>query len=221
MKTLIIPDIHTKHLIAQAIIDSESPDELILLGDYFDDWGDTPEQNMSTAIWLKSMLDRPNTTCLMGNHDQSYLTPNSYCSGYTHAKYFTIRSILGSADIKKLKLTAMAQGYLCTHAGWDSRLDSRLGIDYPEDCALEDLFDGTPHPLLGISRRRGGFDPVGGLTWADWDELETGPEDKQICGHTEASSVRNRGDVWCIDTRLKHYAVIIDGKLEIRKVESV
>ncbi|MDH3313141.1 MAG: hypothetical protein OEM28_08345 [Nitrosopumilus sp.] len=41
MKTLIIPDIHTKFGIAETIIVKESPDNVVFLGDYFDSLDDS------------------------------------------------------------------------------------------------------------------------------------------------------------------------------------
>ena len=43
MKTLIIPDIHTRFDVAESFIDKERPDNVVFLGDYFDTFDDTLE----------------------------------------------------------------------------------------------------------------------------------------------------------------------------------
>ena len=73
MKTLIIPDIHTKWEKAQKAIEKYPADEVICLGDYFDDFDDTPEMAMDTATWLKDFISRKNTVALVGNHEFNYL----------------------------------------------------------------------------------------------------------------------------------------------------
>ena len=71
MKTVIIPDIH--HHISQVklILLHEAPDKVVFLGDWFDDFFDTPEMSADTAIWLMKRMDRhPEDVFIWGNHDK-------------------------------------------------------------------------------------------------------------------------------------------------------
>lgn len=56
---------------------------------------------------------------------------------------------------------------------------------------LRQLFAGGRPWLFKAGSARGGPEPVGGVTWCDWDqEFEPTPGLHQIVGHTPASSVR-------------------------------
>ena len=59
MRTLIIPDIH--HCIDKVdkIIKHESADQIVFLGDYFDDYGDDYQTSLITANWLAASLEQP------------------------------------------------------------------------------------------------------------------------------------------------------------------
>lgn len=228
MTTLIIPDIHTKHSRAEAIIQSVDHSHVILLGDYFDDWNDSAEQNRATAEWLKEKLHDPTVTCLWGNHDQHYLLDDRrwICSGYDPLKKLAIRSILKDEDIRLLDLAALEQDYLLSHAGFDERL---VGCVFPvEDLvlyantkALHSMREGArPNSLLGIGQVRGGPNRIGGITWQDWDELRPGPY-KQVVGHTRGKEPRWEDDSVCIDTNLGHYALITNGMLTVHAVEEL
>lgn len=116
-RTLIIPDIHHKHQIAEKIITKEQPDLTIFLGDYFDDFGDNPNVANKTAKWLVESLEHDATYTkhdnsqksnqrihLIGNHDLHYMTNNNnfWCSGYTEQKHHAINA--HKIDWSKLKL---------------------------------------------------------------------------------------------------------------------
>ena len=61
-KTLIVPDIHNKIDIVDEAIEAfkTSVDEIVFLGDIFDDFGDTLQDAKDSAIWLKNRLHLPN-----------------------------------------------------------------------------------------------------------------------------------------------------------------
>ena len=115
-RTLIIPDIHHKYRIAEQIIAKEQPDLTVFLGDYFDDFGDSPEITDKTAKWLVESLShdtidgknrrgkKSRRIHLIGNHDLHYMTKNKnfQCSGYSEQKWRVINS--HDIDWSKLRL---------------------------------------------------------------------------------------------------------------------
>ena len=228
MRTLVIPDIHTRFEIAQQIIDLEAANRIVLLGDYFDDWTDSADSNAATAEWLKDKLEDPNIIALWGNHDQHYLLDNWIpwaCSGFTRSKRTAIRSILKSDDTHTLRLAANVDGWLLSHAGFHPRLLRRMNGEDPVAVAngqvLEEMLAGKVPELVAIGRDRGGPAYTGGITWLDWHSFRSTPGVRQICGHTENALPRNEGENWCIDTRLGHYAIIEDGTLEIKECKGL
>ena len=46
MKTLILPDVHTYHEIAQKVIDNVKADKVVLVGDMFDQFYDSVDSNV-------------------------------------------------------------------------------------------------------------------------------------------------------------------------------
>src|ERR1035441_7570735 len=102
MKTLIFSDLHEPpHDVLdriEAIIADERADRIVFLGDYFDQFDDTPRDAARTAAWLAKSLTDPRRTHLIGNHDASYLWPvdSTYCPGFTWEKEGVIRENLGA-----------------------------------------------------------------------------------------------------------------------------
>lgn len=232
MKTLIFSDIHLKHKRVQTVIDryeKESVDEIICLGDYFDDFHDTPERNAETALWLKDFLARPKCLGILGNHELNYMYDKRIyvCSGFTQDKSDAINTVFDTSDWDKLKVIHETQGYVLTHAGISREVGDHpvKGWDYETfkskcEKALDRLKIGNVGPLFRAGQARGGFEPVGGINWCDFNyEFTPIPGVKQIFGHTPGNEVRwsHLGDC-ALDTHLKHFAVIEDGELKIEKI---
>jgi len=110
MRWLILPDIHDKIRRANQIIEREPHDCLLLLGDFFDDFRTGVTDAADTAKQVKRWLSSPNTTCLLGNHDQSYgwgrQNRQLICPGYDAAKWITIHGTVTSRDWQKFRLHA-------------------------------------------------------------------------------------------------------------------
>ena len=68
MKLLIIPDLHeARNLDAvENALRREQPTRTIFLGDYFDQFGDTPDDASRTARWLKASLAETNRVHPLG-----------------------------------------------------------------------------------------------------------------------------------------------------------
>ena len=75
MRLCIIPDLHNRVEIAEKIIEKEnnSVDQFNLLGDYFDNFFDGPEDVTKAANFLKLYCNDPKFKFLIGNHDLHYI----------------------------------------------------------------------------------------------------------------------------------------------------
>jgi calcineurin-like phosphoesterase family protein len=225
MARLIIPDIHQDHLKAEEIIAKVPHDSVVFLGDYFDQFHDTPSHAAATAQWLeKRIAEHPEDVFLIGNHDVQYLWGICRCSGYSFLKDQAIISAVKSVKSlrKHLKLYTFVDGWLVSHAGLTNHYVK--GSDDPiqylkqvADICMEKLEKHFPesHFLLEAGTDRGGWLPYGGITWCDWRKFEPIPGIKQLVGHTKSYLPRVNGDNHCIDTQLKHYAVIENGNLRV------
>jgi hypothetical protein len=210
--TLIIPDIHHKWQWAEKIISSVGADEIIFLGDYLDDFNDTPDMVKDTCDWLTSSVDKPNRIHLFGNHDQSYAFQKSLrCSGHEQWKQFIVDDTLPKAVWNKLKWYHWLDNrWLLTHAGLhrlnipacigalkhdratfineiSNYLDVEIGI------GLRKANNNETYWTHNAGRARWGQERVGGITWCDYNvEFYPFPGLNQIVGHTPQNEVR-----WC------------------------
>ncbi len=197
-----------RHRQVDEILKWEEPyDQVIWLADYFDQFGDTPEQNAEAARWLKGKLEDPRNVCLQGNHDTSYAYPwnnHAYCSGFTQEKAKAIRAVLNQGDFAKLKLAHFEHGILFSHAGlcltwfqWAASAGYKVltSLTQPEIVGwLEDVraevdlrfSTNQNHPLMGAGFDRGGDQQIGGITWRDFSRHNPIPTVRQIIGHTPA-----------------------------------
>ena len=79
---LVIPDVHLKFNIMYPIIkditSQNKVDQLVFLGDYFDDWGQQTNNKLyqETCDYLLKLKKEYNCVFLLGNHDVPYLTRN-------------------------------------------------------------------------------------------------------------------------------------------------
>lgn len=203
MKTLILSDTHLRHNIAEEIISEVEHDEIVFLGDEFDDFNDLPIQNEEAAIWLKDSLSKPNRIHLWGNHTMSYRYDCHRCSGFSKDKWHVINRVLKDEDWAKIRPFYVVDDWLFTHAGFHYNVFKNfcrkfhikarfLTIDIAcvveaLDAAVEDyeLFPGPFHPLYGAGAFRGGRLPYGGITWCDSREFSPIPNVNQVFGHTE------------------------------------
>lgn len=246
-RAVVIPDVHNKWRRAEAIVAAESPDRVVFLGDYFDDFGDTPEAAGATAGWLAESLADASRVHLVGNHDLNYMSrlPGLHCVGRNHLKAEAVarRGVewsrlepfcwLGAAGGEEDMGAGSA--WLCTHAGLSAAfLESIrpgagaadvadvLGAARADLDRIDDA--GHRHPFLQAGRARGGWDVSGGIVWCDYnEEYSDVPGLRQIFGHTRGARARRGrtaggGEHHCIDTVLRHYIVYADGEVSVRAV---
>lgn len=216
MRTLIIGDLHHHTATADAIRAEEAHDHVVFLGDFFDDFYDSPLDARNTALWVKERLADGRSTLLFGNHDLPYAFNGAEfsflaCSGFTRDKQASVAKVLGSADWEQMRACALVGPWLASHAGFHREL---LPADILRDptalaarCqhALAELRQHRPDDLFAAGRDRGGWAPVGGVTWGDWERFEGVDGVHQIVGHTPSRKhplrewTTPRTNNYCID----------------------
>jgi predicted phosphodiesterase len=203
MKTIIISDLHNRVDQADTIIQAEKPDQIVFLGDFLDNFHDTPDDARKTAIWLKNSLQQTNRIHLFGNHELGYCFGSHVgCSGYTWNKHMVINDVLTRQDWNKLQtFCVLDHKWLLTHAGvhpfhmlpyasviGKARMSladaaNKLLNDTPS--FLQAAHQDTDHWFLSAGYCRSGSSRFGGLFWCDFDR-EFIPINgiNQIVGHT-------------------------------------
>lgn len=225
MTTLVIPDLHLDHKWAERLIQTNPADEIVFLGDYFDQFDDTADENFAATVWLKGSVKKPNRVHLMGNHDLQYLSHRWGCSGWTQDKHDIIGIGMRPKTWESLRFFHQSQGWLFTHAGLT--LPLAAGFDLSALPSLEEELQrvarskATRHPLLEAGRSRGGSQAAGGILWCDWSEFIPVPGLKQVFGHTEKgpASIGTAESGSCgvlLDCRAgNHFGIIRDGELRV------
>jgi len=238
-KIIAIGDVHNRFVYAQTIIDKYiNTHKIIMVGDYWDNFGDTAIDADQTARWVKQCLANPNIIMLMGNHDINYDYRNArnsgqvyHCSGYSPAKDDAINRIMTNEDWDKIKMAHFENGFWFSHAGfhpfWFGNPVTGMtneSIIKKLDMIRQDIKDRTySNELCGAGRCRGGSHRVGGLLWRDQNqESYTGEywNDqsgiKQVCGHTpmrkgiDIEETRNKGLCIDIDCGLQQVLEILE-----------
>ena len=205
-KLLVIPDVHTKYVKVERIINKYSKThKFIFMGDYFDQFGDTPELNASTAHWLKNtMNENPDWVYLWGNHDIMYAPYfTCMCSGFSSQKKIAINQELGIEDWNNLKFFHFENGYWFSHAGlskywFQHPMQESINEENVQsivDNAVFKLKSGNEdNAVWAAGRSRGGNSVVGSLTWLDWRDMELIPNMRQVVGHTPLKKITTISD---------------------------
>ncbi len=234
-KILIFSDVHHEHQKAQKIINHESADVNVCLGDIWDSFYLNDNSDVIGACgFLNEFLSKENSISCFGNHDVSYLYQSYYtsCSGWEPRKQKVIDEHFNRSLLPKIKWFCWVDDYLCTHAGLHPYfLPPMIGLNKEEiteflqkesQLAQKALEEKKQHWFFGAGRARGGNQKRGGLNWLDWSyEFEPIKEIHQIVGHTNGSKVRSYSSVYkndiCIDCHLAEYLTITNGEMEIKK----
>lgn len=233
-KTLIIPDIHNREERAEKIIAAyPEVEKIVFLGDYFDNFGDSPRDAARVARWLLQSLQDPRRVHLMGNHDVHYLVSSRFaCSGWTPQKHDVIQQVIAQHSDKEIlsniRVFCKVGEYLCSHAGIGPEFKQALGLEdvsFPDLEKLHESFswdasDALCRAMCAAGPWRGGREIAGPL-WADWNgEFDDCLPMPQLVGHTPDKIVRRIGRSYCLDTHLQHYGYLQDdGQLLIRPYE--
>jgi hypothetical protein len=236
MRTLICPDIHGEIDRVAALVEREQFDLFVPLGDWFDWPGSGASGTRRVAAYLRALLEDRRVLPLLGNHEAQYFywrAEEILSNSYSRSKRDAVTGILKpiTSYRARFRLFCDLDGWLISHAGLSRPLlpaglpASREAIvawlEEESRATLSGLAAGYARPLAAVGADRGGFQPSGGLLWADFDSLQPVPGLRQIVGHTWAPEVREKGGAEsrtvCLDTR-RHYAVLSGGGLSIHQM---
>lgn len=219
MKSLFIADIHNRTKRVRRLLSKigDQYDQIIQLGDWFDDFVDNAETVAATAVDINYIVKNYPMKLLWGNHDLPYRYPSkhTWCPGFTLEKQKAIIGTLDKDIWDKFEVFIEVDGYVVSHAGFNKY---NLMLLDAKDSFYTALEAGTKHALLAIGEPRGGRDEIGGPLWLDWDH-EFAPIDDlpQVVGHTPHTRPQWKGNSLCLDTHTRHYATLIDGHLEVKE----
>lgn len=215
MKILILPDIHGRDFWKEPCQNINNFDKVIFLGDYHDPYTfqvsrDKSMENLRELVkFIEEHKDK--ITCLIGNHDLSYLI--SPCSDrYDRYNAKEVEQLIRRMP---LQLILQIDNYLFSHSGvlplWIEENDLKIE-------ELNNLSLGHP-ALTQVSPNRGGYDKVGSCVWGDLIEYNDAyhyADYYQIFGHTQLKlGPFIQKDFACLDCR---EAFILD--TETKKLKS-
>jgi len=193
-KILVLPDVHTHYEKAERICRKYPDHKIVAIGDYFDDFKATPDDNGFTADWLVTSLGKDNRIHLYGNHDLCYHPQvNLFCSGYSTANKTSINNVMKIEHWDKLKFFHYENGWYFSHAGISSHWFGNPVSDKITPERIQNIVDHafvkhkTDDPdnaLWAADRFRGGRHTKGGLLWNDWRNMDLIMGMKQVVGHT-------------------------------------
>ena len=197
-RILVLGDLHNAVDRAEAILTRwrDRYDQAVLLGDYFDDFGDSPAEARHSALWLAGSLLREERIHLLGNHDLAYLFPSNhalFCPGFTAEKCRAITEVLAAAPRDRLHLAWSAGPWLFSHAGLHPSFAGNAtpaALAEKAEALRPGLAAGRSGTWLSVGMARGGRAAVGGITWQDWnEEFQPVRGVNQIVGHTPCPGV--------------------------------
>lgn len=142
MRTIVIGDIHGRQ-IWKSILDRETWDQVVFIGDYFDSYDFTgleQMRNFEDIIEFKKNSKKP-VILLIGNHDHHYFPEVGYSStsGYQAGIANSI-SYLVNENREYLQMAYSIDNILFTHAGvskiWiDNLIEQGIFNKYPDNNA--------------------------------------------------------------------------------------
>lgn len=204
-KVLVIGDVHQKLGLLKQALNIDASIDVIITGDYFDDFDDNIYEVSGMAQWLRENVHNSRLTLLMGNHDFNYRVPKPglmTCSGYTRWKYETINQILTRDEWNKIKYFHCINNIWFSHAGI-----ARYWFEHPvkginANVIQENVDKASMLVDSGVMQGaeclwvadgyRGGIAAKGGLLWNHWTNSDAYSEIIQVMGHTPHETVQQQ-----------------------------
>lgn len=156
---------------------------IIFIGDYLDSFDRSIGDQRKTLELVLDAIVAKKAMGLFGNHELSYLVPYHRCSGYNRLTQVIVDELKERMLNLLLTHIHIEDNWLITHAGLHPDIvdAARITNKSIDDVTIED--DLTPFHWIG--RSRGGYAPVGGIWWCDFnDEFKPIPGINQIFGHS-------------------------------------
>jgi hypothetical protein len=213
---------------AEKIIRHVGADEVIFLGDYFDDFNDDVEMVRETSAWLCNSVNMPNRIHLWGNHDvhYGYSYQRFQCSGYADWKYWVIHENVERKVLDKLIWYHFLDNkFLLSHAGLhklhvpeeilnlhpDRPVFYKAIKKFLDDAIIHGFraaANSTSHWVFGAGASRGGCQRVGGITWCDFErEFHPIKGLNQILGHTPQGFGTAKWCYWKGNSRVTYHPI--------------
>ncbi len=180
MKYIVCGDTHGKIEIVRHLLSGEYVGyHKVFVGDYVDSYDRSVGNQVSIVQeLLQSCRDRDDVTCLLGNHELSYMMNKMQCSGHKYATKVHMDLLIPEIETTFKTHLYITAGVLVTHAGATQQM-------FPNKEYLRNCLTTNADMLYHIGRARGGTNKVGGIFWCDyWEEFEPIPNLIQIMGHT-------------------------------------
>lgn len=175
-----------------------------------------------------------------GGYSSVHPSITYWCSGVTKSKISTFRQVFydkGLKDdwfIENFKIAHKSQGWIFSHAGMINR---QIPYGYTVDQVIDEVLPDVWLNFRNVAYRqnalisavgitRGGQDNTGGLLWLDYySEFNASPDiGKQVFGHSyvpepTATAMNTEYESWNLDTNLKDYAKIRNGRLTTYRIK--
>ncbi len=191
---LLVGDLHGRKAVLEAL--AATGQDLVFLGDFLDAYEKdaTRRAQLECVDMVRDLHAKGKARFVRGNHDWSYdPARRGWASGYANGLYDDLgddrRRWLAEGDERVIRL---GSDIVVSHAGitrslWDKH---QLTLDTVVQRAHEEVQRGQASDwFFAIGRIRGGFEPIGGPLWCDWDnEFEPVPGVRQVVGHTRLFS---------------------------------
>lgn len=238
IKRLIIGDIHGNIAPVKEIYNKEQPDEVILLGDYFDaiDLSDAEIlYAFNEVLALRDYhlsLNKGDFIMLLGNHELHYLLPTAEYTGYRHSYAAVARiRLLECLEYKIIKYihTDNKIKTVYSHAGlsneWITQRLKQNKDTFPIECINElDLKYFDTNHLSGFSFY--GDTPTQSPLWIRPKSLmfnaysPYGIQWAQVFGHTHNTHISEMGMFYNCDTLPHEYLVehIFDNGYKVERI---
>lgn len=217
-----VGDIHGEIAQLTKIVQKYTGAYFVFLGDIFDSYERTVDEQLQCFDIVRSIVDSGNGTLLLGNHELSYLDQDYRCSGYNPILQVQIDT---AWIMKNAKLYYWGEHHLVTHAGINEQYYSLLADMYKTYSASmglralwEEFVRGgfAAKALIGLCGViRGGRCMFGGPLWSDLSEFDNiyAP---QIFGHTKVQYIKeirhsDKYFNYCIDCGLEEVLIEDNG----------
>jgi len=226
MNLLIIPDIHTKVVRAQAIVDKHinNVDSVVMLGDYVDEWNDNAAMMLTTLEYLGEWQKNEKIVTLCGNHEAAYMHHRMRCRGWDEAKQWAwdLSIHMKKFDPRGFATHWYADDLLLTHAGLAEGRDLIAQANKLENFIQNNIYSEN----LDYHKRDGGTQDIGSIITSRPQYNTPSRKYKQIFGHTPQKKVvpeyYAERSFWYanIDTNLTSYVIVDTNNLEELQIET-
>lgn len=216
MRICVIPDLHNRVHVAVDIINNENDkvDQFLFLGDYFDDYEDTPDDVRNTGLFINEYINDDRFKFLIGNHDVQYIIdhPAFACKGsWKREKHDAINEVINVNAWEKMLWTHIDNKWLFSHAGvvWEGLFDQQKH-DGNLNLEIQNVIEGDldKSVVLGYGGTYWDKDFFNRSVYAEGDGFLY----NQIFGHTVLYDWKCTQYIgyraYNIDTHNQHYAVV-------------